>query len=240
VKTLYIITGSSKGIGKALTERLLKEKDSEIIGIARTKVEETERLTQYEIDLSDIDSLIKNLPAIFPSADAFEKVVLINNAGILGDIKPIGKLSNESIQQLFNVNTIAPAILMNAFVEKYSEAKAEKLIINISSGAAHSPYDGWSGYCSSKAALNMWSLVGEKEAEINKSGIRYFAISPGVIDTQMQDQIRKSSKEDFSNIKRFKELKENNLLLSPELVAERLYKLIENPGKFQEVVVDLR
>jgi benzil reductase ((S)-benzoin forming) len=167
--------------------------------------------------------------------------VLINNAGVIGEIAHLGKSSNQSIRQIFAINTIAPAILMNAFVKKYAQSKeAEKIVVNISSGAATKAIDGWSGYSASKAALNMLTQTAQVESDLKQSGIRFFAVAPGVVDTDMQQEIRNASTHDFSSLPKFIGLKENSQLSSPEYAAEKIMYLIENEEKFKEVIQDVR
>jgi benzil reductase ((S)-benzoin forming) len=168
-------------------------------------------------------------------------VILINNAGWIGEISHIGKLSNQSISHIFEVNTIAPAILMNAFVKVYGKMKgAKRIVINVSSGAATKAIDGWSGYSASKAALNMLTQTAQIEAELDQSGIKFFAVAPGVVDTEMQQEIRNASSDDFSTLPKFIGLKESGQLSSPEFAAEKILYLIDNAEKFDGVLQDVR
>ncbi len=239
--SLYIITGSSKGIGKALVRTLLKEEQNTIIGISRS--EEKSDSAQYvplSLDLGNFSEIEKNLDQIFPEGP-FSKVVLINNAGWIGQINHLGKLEPEKINSLFNLNITAPTILINEFVKRFGNLEdVEKLVINISSGAAQKAIDGWSGYCASKAALNMLSLVAQEESKIQGSGIRYFALSPGVVDTEMQGDIRSAPGEGFTSLHKFQDLKAGNQLNSPEETALKIIYLIEHVEKFKEVLQDVR
>ena len=103
-----------------------------VCGIARTN---TILHPQFNFIQADFTS-IKALQAIsLPDGLPYSKIVLINNAGILGEINHLGKLNSKIIVDTFTVNTIAPTMLMNSFLEYYSTSKAEKVIINVSSGA---------------------------------------------------------------------------------------------------------
>jgi benzil reductase ((S)-benzoin forming) len=239
-QSLYIITGCSKGIGKAIVDKVLQTDNAAVIGISRTSVKENHRLTHIRVDLSDWQELIKKLNSIFPEAGHYNKVILINNAAWVGELKYIGNLDNASIAIAYAINSIAPAILMNAFVQKYKQLAAEKIIINVSSGAGKNPRDGMSNYCSTKAALDMLTKVANQEAELRKSGIKYRCVSIGATDTPMQDNIREASEENFSTIQRFVDLKKNNTLLAPDIVAEKILALIEGPSASEEVFVYIR
>ncbi|MEN8120524.1 MAG: SDR family NAD(P)-dependent oxidoreductase [Bacteroidota bacterium] len=235
----YYITGTSRGIGKALAILLLLEDNNYVIGLSRTNTIEHERYEHLNFDLSNLEQ-VENYNFI-DILDA-EKVVLINNAGMIGDIKNTGNIDNQFIHKTFMVNTISPAILMNNFLKAYGSLEIEKNIINISSGAGRHPIESWSSYCASKSALDMFSTVVNKEQYlINKSNpVKVFSIAPGIVDTQMQDKIREADKADFSKVDTFVNYKNNNQLDAPTKTADLLIKIIQNPQKYKEVLLDVR
>src|SRR5690554_566173 len=166
-KSLYIITGCSKGLGKALADLATQTPAGLVVGISRSTVEDKENFLHLSLDLSDIDKVIESLDKVFPSGE-FQRLVLINNAGWLGEIAPLGKLDPLGMQKIQNINLISPAVLMNEFVKRYGSVQGDKTVINISSGAAFKAIDGWSGYCSSKAALNQLTQVAQEESDLKK------------------------------------------------------------------------
>ncbi|HCQ29380.1 MAG TPA: short-chain dehydrogenase [Flavobacteriales bacterium] len=237
MKSLYIITGTGKGLGKALAEVVLSE-GAMVLGISRTKSIEHDNYQHITLDLNNVEKVSGfALPA---DVNEYEKVVLVNNAGILGDINHVGKLNNDTIAQTFTVNTIAPAILMNNFMRQYKGFKGEKIVLNISSGAGKVAIDGWSAYCASKAAVDMFTQVAAKEIAIDGLDFKVFALSPGIIDTNMQEQIRQADKEGFSEVERFKEYKANNELQSAEETAQKIYWFLQNTAQFNDVIVSVR
>jgi len=238
-KSLYIVTGCSKGLGKALVDQLVLSGENLVVGISRSGMEEKDNFLPIILDLGNTELLISKIDKIFSEGD-FQRIVLINNAGWIGEIAPLGKLDPAGIGQIHTINLIAPSILMNEFVHRYKDVKAEKLVINISSGAAQKAIDGWSGYCSSKAALNQLSLVAEEESRLHKWGIKYYALSPGIVDTGMQHDIRSSAPENFSRRDVFRSYKSEGELSTPEEVALQVLYLIENQVDFQEVLQDVR
>ncbi|UTW64040.1 SDR family NAD(P)-dependent oxidoreductase [bacterium SCSIO 12741] len=237
---LYYITGTSRGIGKALAEELLREETNVVIGLGRSASLSNANYSHKVIDLSNLSEVMRFRFGEHLKAD---RVCLINNAGTLGEIKPVGKMNNDELIRAYNVNLIAPTILMNNFVKTYSDkSETDKLILNISSGAAQSAYDGWSVYCSSKAGLTMFGDVILAENKVHpESGLRILSVAPGVIETEMQQQIRSSSEEDFSTIDRFVELKEGGHLKSTQQTALELIQLMENlPEEGDTSFMDLR
>jgi benzil reductase ((S)-benzoin forming) len=237
-KSLLILTGHTKGLGKAILERFLELDNIRIVAVSRSVLNlQDPKLTEVQLDLSDLDALESRLPALFPTGE-FDKVILINNAGWIGEVKPIGKLQSNLVRQAMNLNLLAPMILTNAFVEAYSESKSEKLICTISSGAAYKPLAGWSEYCTGKAGLAMFSKVAAED--LKEKGFRVFSVAPGVVDTDMQAEIRKSKSSDFPALDRFTAYKAEGKLSSAAEAAGKIFHLLSNPALFEEVVQDVR
>ncbi|GAB3201876.1 benzil reductase ((S)-benzoin forming) [Pontibacter aydingkolensis] len=237
----YIITGASKGIGKAIAEELLKDENNHVVGVSRTNSIKHPNYRYQPLDFSDIEAVEHNLQKVFlPYKDA-DRLVLINNAGVLGDIGYVGEgMPNERFEFVFDVNVIVPAMLMNTFLEAYRQVSCEKVIVNISSGAGKYPIDGWAGYCASKAALDMFSQTIQQEQNVRGSGVKVYALSPGVVDTGMQEHIRESDAERFSNVQRFRDYKANGELASPEVVGKKILAFLQNTHKYNEVLVSVR
>ncbi len=242
MKTLYFITGTSSGIGNALTNHILSTNQNVLVeGISRTQTIHHQNYKHHTFDLSEIDNLL----GFFGKLDLekrikskIDKVVLINNAGTLGEVGYVGKISSQDIIKTMNINTIAPFVLMNEFLYAFDNdtfGKIEKVIINVSSGAGLRPIDGWSAYCASKASLNLFGEVIKEEEKILNQNTQIFNISVGVVDTNMQAKIRKTKQTEFSNVEHFKELKQTNQLAKPEFIAEKIYSIIQNPNDYADV-----
>lgn len=238
---LYIITGASKGIGKAIAEELLKDENNHVVGVSRTNSIKHPNYRYQPLDFSDIEAVEHNLQKVFlPYKDA-EKLVLINNAGVLGDIGYVGEnLPNERFEFVFDVNVIVPAMLMNTFLQVYQQHQAQKVIVNISSGAGKYPIDGWASYCASKAALDMLSLTVQKEQDMRGSGVKVYALAPGVVDTAMQEHIREADETRFSTVEKFRQYKQNNELAEPDEVGKKIAHFLHNTDKYNEVLVSVR
>lgn len=237
-KSLIILTGHSKGLGRAILDVYLKKEEFEIIAISRTILGlDNPNLTELSIDFGDLDVLENELSELFPVGD-YKEVILINNAGWIGEIKPVGSLEVKNMRTQINVNLLAPMCLTNAFVAAYKDSTARKIICNISSGAASKPMEGWGEYCSTKAAIAMFTKVAAKENA--DSQFRFFSLAPGIIDTQMQDEIRQADGVDFPQIERFKSYKENGDLISPASVAAKISYMLEHEDKFPDVIQDVR
>ena len=233
----YFISGTSRGIGKAIVENLLKDEDIHITGISRNNTISHPNYTHIKLDLSKPE---KTSSFIFPNTPDAEEIVLINNAGVMSEIKRIGQQENKNIINDYNVNIVSPSILINHFIKTYQNYTSKRIILNISSGAGRHTIDAWSVYCASKSALDMISKNIHLEQSFfpEENRIKIFSIAPGVIETKMQEQIRQTSEKDFSDVKKFVNLKNNGLLSSPGETAKLLLKIIN--GNYSDVISDVR
>lgn len=233
----YFITGTSSGIGQALATQLLKQENNSVYGIARRQNILDENYIPVPLNLANLDEING---FNFPDIKNADRIALINNAGQIGDIKPLGKSNNQSISDLFTVNVTAVAILMNKFIEKYQDLSTQKMVLNVSSGAGKNPIEGWAPYCGSKAAVDLMSLTSFTEQLREENPVTIYSIAPGVVDTEMQQSIRNSNEKDFSRHKHFVELKANNELTSPDEVAEKYKRILNNTSEFPECIFSLR
>lgn len=241
----YYITGTSRGIGKAFAEHLLENPANRVVGISRHRSIEHPHYTHSYLDLTDVNAISGFKFELHAKA---KKVYLINNAGVLGFIKPVGKLDAATIIKNYTVNLIAPTVLTNAFIECYDTTDAEKVIVNVSSGAGKNPIDGWAVYCASKAGIDMLSRVVDLEQKIRAKkpqenihkGFHIFSIAPGVVNTGMQEEIRAAQKEDFSRLEDFIGYKVNNQLSEPEFVSKKYINILANINSIKDVLSSIK
>ncbi len=245
----YIVTGTSRGLGEALAYKLLDD-NNHLICISRKKnmslIAEAEKkncqIQYYEYDLEDLtglDALAVHIIKDIQEENA-DSISLINNAGILDPIKPIGKCASADIIRNINVNEIAPMIFTSLFINMFENFKCKKVIVNISSGAGKHPYYGWGCYCSSKAAIDMYTRTVGIEQMTKNNPVRIVAFAPGIIDTDMQAQIRQSSAEDFIQVERFKGFKESGALREPGIVAQKVIDIIMNDRIETGAIIDIK
>ncbi|KHF41302.1 (S)-benzoin forming benzil reductase [Halalkalibacter okhensis] len=231
-----MITGSSKGLGAAISTLLLDKPDTTLLCIARTRNKDLEQFAEqknvpyffYPFDLDDI----KNIPAVVSQLftnvmlEKANHVHLINNAGMLEPIKPMDRTKQEEIITNIQVNLLAPMLLTTEFLKKTKNFRGEKRIINISSGAGQRPIYGWGCYGTSKAGLDLFSQTTALEQAHTKFPTKICSFGPGIMDTSMQQQIRTSPKQDFIDVEAFQTYKEEDKLLPPSLVAKVVVDLL--------------
>jgi benzil reductase ((S)-benzoin forming) len=216
------ITGVSKGIGKALAEYFLKAGNS-VIGIGRGHMINHPNFSLLHCDLRKLDEAKK-----IKFEDDETGVMLINNAGVIGNIQRISDQETPDMAEVMTVNTLAPMYLCQQFL-KQLPTSTNLTIVNISSGAANRAIPSWASYCASKVALDRFSeTIYLEELEKNRN-IRVYSISPGIIDTAMQEKIRATEPNDFSSLNNFRELKEKGELQSVETTVHKLISLLQLP-----------
>ncbi|MFN8347138.1 MAG: SDR family NAD(P)-dependent oxidoreductase [Spirosomataceae bacterium] len=229
---LIVVTGSSRGLGKALIDTFLSASATDrIIGVARTPTAHpSARFMGLEGDLSSVEGCESLLSVIAKVIDTYplDAVVLINNAGRLGEVEPSYRTSPYDVAQTIFVNLTVPMLLQNGLLSLCVNRSLPLEIVNILSGAALKAYDGWSGYCSSKAGLLMASQVMALEITQRHLSAKVWSFAPGVIDTAMQSSLRSRSAEQFPEVERFRRLYAEGQLRSPRSVAAFLYQAVGN------------
>jgi len=224
-----IITGASRGLGKALAEAF-DNTETTLHLISRSLTKETvfpdgslSTVFTYSADFADTDPE-KIMSSVFSSINKPEFIGFINNAATIEPLGPLGKVSASDLTQAITVNFTVPLLFVNAFIRLSERMSCDKRIINITSGAAKRPYYGWSGYCPAKAALNMLTQIASVEQQElhGDNGVKVMAIAPGILDTDIQKNIRKQSKENFSEVGKFIEYYKASALLPPTEVAAKI------------------
>lgn len=194
-----LVTGGNRGIGLAAV-RALAEAGATVTFTARS--DEAVASAQGALgtglnakgvvgDVTDRAGMARIM------ADGFD--ILINNAGVITPIGRIGDTSIEDWAHNIEVNLISAFHTAQLAIEKMLP-RGGGTIINVSSGAAHGPMEGWSAYCAGKAGLAMVTRCIHEE--LGSQGIRVFGFKPGVVDTDMQGSIRASGINRVSKLRR--------------------------------------
>ena len=222
-----LITGCSSGLGLALTKYYL-EKNYKVYGIGRNKPDiSNENFTFYSFDLSNTSLIKIQLDNFITSIKDIDTVYL--NAGMLGEIKEIGKLSIEEIRKVYELNVYSNKELLDILAKTNT-----KNIIALSSGASKNGSKGWASYSLSKAGLNMLVNLYSKELVSTK----ILSVAPGVIQTPMTDYIRHEIDDDiFTSAKVLKA----GVIQQPSEAAKRLDDLVNRIDEFESgSFVDVR
>jgi len=234
----YIVTGASRGIGEGIARALLTE-GSTVFSISRQNnpvfeklaVQTGGRYIYIECDLSQTAMLDGLMEEVFSSIDfdEAEGLYLINNAGVLLPIGPAEGNSAEETEQHIRVNLLAPMRLTSGFIAGSGDFTGRKVVVNISSGAARHPYFGWSCYCAGKAGLEMFSKVVGVEQRETVSPVVIYSVDPGIVDTEMQAQIRASSDEQFKDKSKFIQYLEMGYLTDILETGSKIAETLDDP-----------
>ena len=189
--TVVLITGSSKGLGRALAHAYA-EAGARVVITARggaaleatrnelvAKQAQVLALPADTTQHADIARLVKTTLARFGRID-----VLVNGAGILGPSpRPnLADFAAADLAEIFRANTIGPVLMTQAILPHMLKQKSG-LIINVTSDAGQTGYPGWGGYGASKAALEL--ITESWAAELEGTGVRVNAVNPGDLRTEM-------------------------------------------------------
>lgn len=240
--THAVLTGHTRGLGAALAAELLG-RGWRVLALARTPhaelgAQHAQALQQVELDLSDAGALSQWLAgdALRGFLSGAPRVLLLNNAGMLQPVGPLAAQDAGSVGRAVELNVAAPLMLAAAVAAQH-RAEGDTRIVHVSSGAARTAYAGWSVYGATKAALDHHARCVAADAV---PGLRICSLAPGVIDTQMQAEVRATPAERFPQRERFQTLHESGSLTSPEACAARLLGYALGEGFGELPVADLR
>jgi benzil reductase ((S)-benzoin forming) len=236
----YIITGASRGLGKAVAKTALKDGD-QVVTISGSKSANQNGIQAIQQDLRELDKLPDLIRSILESNDynRFSSLLLINNAGTIEPIDLAQNLNPDDVAKNIKINLIAPMILANAFLRETSAFRGWRTIVNVSSGVAEKPKVSWSAYSAAKAGLRNYSQTLALEF-VDSERTRILSFNPGIMDTEMQAVIRSQPQEKFAEVERFKGFKNEGKLKAPEQVAKALIDEIKKRGAFSKTELNIQ
>ena len=239
---LYIVTGTTQGLGRALADALGESAENEVIALSRAPDAPIAGGANLQVDLADLDALERVFDRVVERIRGrrFAKAVLINNAGVISPVGPLDRSTAADLQRNIVVNLSAPILAMRRFLQATEGIALLRRIINISSGAGRRPIAGWAAYCAAKAGLDMATRVVQLDCEAQHRPVEIASLAPGVIDTAMQGIVRSAASTDFPDVERFREMKSGGQLRSASDVAADILRL-EAAGKLKgDGLLDLR
>jgi NAD(P)-dependent dehydrogenase (short-subunit alcohol dehydrogenase family) len=246
-KPLTIISGASRGLGYAMAEQLATQ-GGHLITLNRKPVPEIAALAQqHHTVLTEVMVDLVDAAALEQAAEQIVKVLqdtpkasscrLIHNAGIVAPIEPADRLTDiECIRTAFDINITAPIYLTGHFLSATCECPDRRVML-ISSGAGRRASGSWGVYCATKAAMDRYAEVLATE---NHPHLRVSSMAPGVIDTDMQAQIRQTPKEKFPSVGRFEDMHLQGVLTKPETCAHALLNVLASQSFGQQPIDDIR
>lgn len=247
---LAIITGASRGLGLALVEQLLAQ-GQQVLAIARqpTVVQAAlppgARLTVWQADLADTAAVAQRLGDWLaaqapPTHASFSSVTLIHNAGVVSDPAPLADSDLAGLRNALRVGLEAPLLLSAAFLGATAAWPVPRRLLMISSGLGRSAMAGSAAYCAAKAGMDHLARAVALEQAALPNGARVVSLAPGVIDTDMQAQLRAAPRTRFPEGQRFEALKAQGALMSPAQAAAKVLRLLARADFGATVLADVR
>lgn len=227
----FLITGTSRGIGEALAQKVL-EKGNTVLGIARGRSSALKSTKYHHLsfDLADTSRISQIMEKVDEVVDnqRFDFICLVNNASAVEPSGSIEKCPASEIESHVRIGLIAPMILTSLFIRKFSDGRIRKKVAFISSGAAYTAIPQDSIYCGSKAGMNMFAQCVGLEQKDKEYGFEVICIGPGMVDTFMQQVARSKNRDEYVWVDLAKQAYENGELQDPGEVAERIYIILSN------------
>ena len=249
MKHLTILTGASRGMGLALAEQLCGP-DAVLLCIARAVSPGLEKhgrergaaLTQWTADLDHAIAVAARLQAWLSALNpaGLASATLINNAGIIGRMGPLDPIDAQTLAMTLRVDLEAPMQLAAAFLSATRIWTMRRKILNISSGLGRRAIAGGAMYCAAKAGMDHFSRCVALDEAGQANGARIVSLAPGIVDTDMQADLRASDPARFPGRDGFVQAKERGELTSPGAAARRVLAYLARPDFGSQPVADVR
>jgi benzil reductase ((S)-benzoin forming) len=246
---LYILTGASRGMGLGMAEQLLRKGNTLLCISRHTNPDLTLSaqsaevpLTQWTHDLADGEGASARLREWLQShnPDHFASVSLINNAGVIPPIAPLRQSNPADLALALRVGLEAPMALSAAFLGATQNWSIPRKVLNISSGLGRYAMASQAGYCAAKAGMDHFTRCLALDEALHANGAKVCSLAPGVIDTDMQVQLRGAAGDAFPDQSKFLQLKAQGQLSSPAQAAQQVLRYLARPDFGEKPVADVR
>ena len=251
---LFILTGASRGMGLAMARQLIapgrvllclsRQSSAELTELASQR---SATLLQWRIDLADTLAAAERLQNWLAQLDApsLASATLINNAGVIPPIGPLDACPPDHLANALRVGLEAPMQLTAAFLRATGAWvdggwRGPRKVLNISSGLGRRPMAAQAPYCAAKAGLDHFTRCSALDEAQREHGARLVSLAPGVIDTDMQVQLRAGDPAAFPDLQRFVELQRQGQLSSPPDAARQVLAWLQRPDFGDQPVADVR
>lgn len=246
---LTLLTGASRGMGLAMAEQLI-DAGHELLCVSRRTSDALDqragragrKLEQWPQDLSRAEAAAARLETWLTARgpQGLASITLINNAGVLPQIAPLGEIATADLAQALRVDLEAPMLLAGAFLRATASWPCERKLLNISSGLGRRAMASQAAYCAAKAGMDHFTRCVALEEAGRPNGAKVCSLAPGVVDTDMQVQLRGADPRRFPDIGSFQGLKDKGVLSSPAEAAARVLAYLKRPDFGADPVADVR
>ena len=249
MKHLTILTGASRGMGLAMAEQLCAP-DAMLLCISRASAPDLDQhaarrgaaLTQWAADLNDPIPVAQRLQTWLAAQNPGElsSATLINNAGMIGRMGPLDPIDAPTLAMTLRVDLEAPMHLTAVFLAATRGWTGPRKVLNISSGLGRRAIAGGAMYCAAKAGMDHFSRCVALDEAGQANAARIVSLAPGIIDTDMQADLRASDASRFPDREKFIEAKASGGLTSPSDAAKRVLAHLARADFGSDTVTDVR
>lgn len=246
---LYILTGASRGMGLAMAQQLLHPSHHVLClsrnthpGLQTHADQSGVRLEQWAVDLADGAAAASRLQTWLQTfqAEHVASATLINNAGVIPALVPLRESAPTDLAHALRVGLEAPMQLCAAFLGATRGWAAGRKVLNISSGLGRRAMASQAGYCAAKAGMDHFTRCLAMDEVLLPNGAKVCSLAPGVIDTDMQVQLRGADSARFPDQAGFESLHTQGQLTSPQDAAARVLAFLARPDFGEHPVADVR
>ncbi len=238
-----ILTGASRGLGLAMAQQL-RARGVQLLTLARrpNPALDGPGVEQWAVDLAQPAEAAVRLAAWVAALprERIASLTLINNAAGLSTPAPLDVGDAAEMSAALRVGLEAPLLLSAAFLRASDDLTVPRKLLNISSGLGRQAMAGSAVYCATKAGLDHLSRAIALEQALLPNGAKVVSLAPGVIDTDMQVQLRGADPALFAERARFVGLKEGGLLDSADAAAIKVLAWLDRADFGAEVIGDVR
>lgn len=244
-RPLTIVTGASRGLGLAVCQQLLAQGHT-VVAIARRPTElpvpPGAELLSWSQDLADAPAAAQRLADWLAAGGVarWSSATLINNAGVVSQPAPLADSDLGELSNALRVGLEATLLLSAAFLRTTAAWAVPRKLLLVSSGLGRRAMAGSASYCAAKAGMDHLARAVALEEAARPNGARIVSLAPGVIDTDMQAQLRGADPVLFPARERFAGLHANGELDSPAEAAAKLLRYLARADFGHNPVADVR
>ena len=248
---LVILTGASRGLGQAMAAHYLAD-GAFVLGLARGQSADLAAsgaggLEQWPVDLSDPLPVAERLGAWLADTERRaagalpRRVRVIHNAALLSDPGDVAEADPADLARSLRIGIEAPVALTAAFLRATASwGASDRRVLFVSSGLGRRAMAGSAAYCAQKAGLDHFARALALEEQARPQGARVASVAPGIIDTDMQKQLRGADPRRFAEQAKFDEFHRSGSLDSPAAAAAKVIALLERDNYGANPVTDVR
>ena len=246
---LTVLTGASRGMGLAMAEQLLRPGHLLLCMARHANADLAQQaarlgapLEQWRQDLSHSTEAAERLRAWLAAQPPgrMASATLINNAGVIPRIAPLSASDPADLANALRVGLEAPLLLCAVFLGATEDWQVPRKVLNISSGLGRRAMASQAAYCAAKAGMDHFTRCLALDEMPKPNGAKVCSLAPGVIDTEMQIQLRSAHPAAFPDAPSFASLKMAGQLTPAATAAARVLGWLERPDFGAHPVADVR